>query len=81
MKNLVDGYFRSYEAPLMMVTDVWALGVLLYKLCYYTTPFEEHGPLAILNVQYKIPPYPVYSQGMIGMMSEWISSEKEKFIF
>lgn len=54
----------------MMVTDVWALGVLLYKLCYYTTPFEEHGPLAILNVQYRIPPYPVYSQGMIGMISE-----------
>ncbi|KAF9531881.1 hypothetical protein CPB83DRAFT_847965 [Crepidotus variabilis] len=45
-------------------SDVWALGVLLYKLCYYTTPFEEHGPLAILNVQYRIPPYPVYSQDM-----------------
>lgn len=54
-----------------MTVDVWALGVLLYKLCYYTTPFEEHGPLAILNVQYKIPPYPVYSQGMIGMISTW----------
>ena len=43
--------------------DIWALGVLLYKLCYYTTPFEENGggPLAILNVQYRIPPQPVYS--------------------
>jgi AP2-associated kinase len=44
----------------------------LYKLCYYTTPFEEHGPLAILNVQYKIPPYPVYSaqvNSLIGMSS------------
>lgn len=34
--------------------DIWALGVLLYKLCYYTTPFEENGPLAILNAQYKV---------------------------
>jgi hypothetical protein len=62
-------------------TNIWhsgdwkqrrVLGVLLYKLCYYTTPFEEHGPLAILNVQYKIPPYPVYSAQMnslIGMSS------------
>ncbi len=48
--------------------DVRALGVLLYKLCYYTTPFEEHGPLAILNVQYKIPPYPAYSAQMISLI-------------
>lgn len=34
--------------------DIWAPGVLLYKLCFYTTPFEEHGPLAILNAQYKV---------------------------
>lgn len=34
--------------------DIWALGVFLYKLCFYTTPFEEHGPLAILNAQYKV---------------------------
>lgn len=41
--------------------DVWALGVLLYKLCYYTTPFEEHGTLAIVNARYTFPQYPVYS--------------------
>lgn len=34
--------------------DIWALGVFLYKLCYYTTPFEEAGPLAIINAQYKV---------------------------
>lgn len=59
--EMVDVYLRR---PVDEKSDVWALGVLLYKLCYYTTPFEEHGPLAILNVQYKIPPYPVYSQQM-----------------
>jgi AP2-associated kinase len=49
--------------------DVWALGVLLYKLCYYTTPFEEHGTLAIVNAKYTFPQYPVYSpaiQHLIG---------------
>ncbi len=56
--EMVDPYLRR---PIDEKSDVWALGVLLYKLCYYTTPFEEHGPLAILNVQYKIPSYPVYS--------------------
>ncbi|KAH9816021.1 kinase-like domain-containing protein [Melampsora americana] len=51
--------------------DIWALGVFLYKLCYYTTPFEEHGPMAILNVQYTIPSYPAYSNSikyLIGTM-------------
>jgi hypothetical protein len=45
--------------------------VFLYKLCYYTTPFEEQGPLAILSAQYKIPPYPAYSNSikqLIGAM-------------
>lgn len=56
--------------PIDEKSDVWALGVLLYKLCYYTTPFEEHGPLAILNVQYRFPAYPVYSQQMMYLISE-----------
>lgn len=63
--EMVDVYQRR---PIDEKSDVWALGVLLYKLCYYTTPFEEHGPLAILNVQYKIPPYPVYSNQMVALI-------------
>ncbi|KAF9940127.1 hypothetical protein BGZ67_008306 [Mortierella alpina] len=47
--------------------DIWALGVLLYKLCFYTTPFEEQGQLAILNVRYTIPEHPVFSQPLVGL--------------
>ncbi|WWC69349.1 uncharacterized protein I206_103287 [Kwoniella pini CBS 10737] len=47
--------------PVGLPSDVWALGCLLYKLCYYTTPFEEHGPLAIVNAKYTFPPVPAYS--------------------
>ncbi|KAI9201799.1 serine/threonine-protein kinase ppk30 [Polychytrium aggregatum] len=49
--------------------DIWALGVLLYKLCYYTTPFEDSGKMAIINVRYSFPTTPVYSpaiQKLIG---------------
>ncbi|KAI9785145.1 MAG: hypothetical protein M1839_000783 [Geoglossum umbratile] len=42
-------------------SDIWALGVLLYKLCYYTTPFEEQGQLAILHASFKFPGYPAFS--------------------
>ncbi|KAF9967174.1 hypothetical protein BGZ70_010517 [Mortierella alpina] len=47
--------------------DIWALGVLLYKLCFYTTPFEEQGQLAILNVRYTVPDHPVFSPALIGL--------------
>ncbi|KAF8588909.1 hypothetical protein K439DRAFT_1531058 [Ramaria rubella] len=67
--EMVDVHLRR---PIDEKSDVWALGVLLYKLCYYTTPFEEHGPLAILNVQYKIPPYPVYSTQMNSLISSML---------
>lgn len=67
--EMVDPYMRR---PVDEKSDVWALGVLLYKLCYYTTPFEEHGPLAILNVQYRIPPYPVYSSQMNTLIASML---------
>lgn len=52
-------------------SDIWALGVLLYKLCYYTTPFENVGQMAILNASYKFPPHPSFSERLkrlIGSM-------------
>ncbi|KAF5385004.1 hypothetical protein D9615_001210 [Tricholomella constricta] len=67
--EMVDVYSRR---PVDEKSDVWALGVLLYKLCYYTTPFEEHGQLAILNVQYRIPPYPVYSPQMNQLIASML---------
>ncbi|KAJ7726400.1 hypothetical protein B0H16DRAFT_268734 [Mycena metata] len=67
--EMVDPYLRRAVDE---KSDVWALGVLLYKLCYYTTPFEEHGPLAILNVQYRIPPYPVYSTQMNSLIGSML---------
>ncbi|KAK4702101.1 hypothetical protein P7C70_g4121, partial [Phenoliferia sp. Uapishka_3] len=74
--ELVDVWSRKgYDEKI----DIWALGVFLYKLCYYTTPFEEHGPLAILNAQYKIPPYPAYSnaiKGLIGGMLQERASQR-----
>ena len=42
-------------------SDIWALGVLLYKLCYYKTPFEEQGQMAILNASFKFPGFPTFS--------------------
>ncbi|KAI8605823.1 kinase-like domain-containing protein [Dissophora ornata] len=58
--------------------DIWALGVLLYKLCYYTTPFEDQGQLAILNVRYTIPDHPVFSSGLIGLFKSMLKEDPKQ---
>ena len=56
--EMIDVYLKQ---PIDEKSDIWALGVLLYKLCYYKTPFEEQGQMAILNASFKYPGYPVFS--------------------
>ncbi|KAK4507583.1 hypothetical protein PRZ48_001318 [Zasmidium cellare] len=59
------------KKPIDEKSDIWALGVLLYKLCYYTTPFEDVGQMAILNASFKYPSYPSFSERLkrlIGAM-------------
>lgn len=65
--EMVDVYRHQ---PIDEKSDIWALGVFLYKLCYYKTPFEEQGQMAILNASYTMPSYPSFSsrlRGLIGM--------------
>jgi AP2-associated kinase len=56
--EMIDVYRKQ---PIDEKSDIWALGVLLYKLCYYTTPFEDQGQMAILNASFKFPSYPSFS--------------------
>ncbi|RMZ77347.1 hypothetical protein DV737_g4418, partial [Chaetothyriales sp. CBS 132003] len=56
--EMIDVYRKL---PIDEKSDIWALGVFLYKLCYYTTPFEEVGQMAILNAKFKYPAYPRFS--------------------
>ncbi|KAF2223911.1 hypothetical protein BDZ85DRAFT_289538 [Elsinoe ampelina] len=57
------------KQPIDEKSDIWALGVLLYKLCYYTTPFEEVGQMAILNAKFKFPHHPFFSQRLRGLIT------------
>ncbi|KAL1922393.1 uncharacterized protein VTP21DRAFT_9932 [Calcarisporiella thermophila] len=62
------------KKPINEKADIWALGVLLYKLCFYTTPFEDQGQLAILNARYTIPDGPSYSKELLRLIV-WMLSE------
>ncbi|ODQ83188.1 hypothetical protein BABINDRAFT_31227, partial [Babjeviella inositovora NRRL Y-12698] len=55
-------------APIDEKSDIWALGVFLYKLCYYTTPFESVGEIAILHAAYLFPLKPVYSNDLKNLV-------------
>jgi AP2-associated kinase len=66
--EMIDVYRKQ---PIDEKSDIWALGVLLYKLCYYTTPFEAQGQLAILNASFKFPNYPVFSDKLKKLIGMW----------
>lgn len=56
--EMIDLY-RGY--PIDEKADIWALGCFLYKLCYYTTPFEANGDIAILHATFQFLPKPDFS--------------------
>ncbi|OAQ87283.1 NAK protein kinase [Purpureocillium lilacinum] len=67
--EMIDVYRKQ---PLNEKSDIWALGVLLYKLCYYTTPFEDQGQLAILNASFRYPSHPIFSDRMKKLIASML---------
>ncbi|EFN87865.1 uncharacterized protein LOC105192384 isoform X2 [Harpegnathos saltator] len=58
--EMVDMY---YGKPITTKADIWALGCLLYKLCYFTLPFGE-STLAIQSGNFTIPDNSRYSKAL-----------------
>lgn len=73
--EMIDVYRKL---PIDEKSDIWALGVLLYKLCYYTTPFEEQGQLAILNASYKFPSYPAFSDRLKHLIASMLREDQRQ---
>lgn len=69
----------SYRAPEMVdlyaarpigtKSDIWAMGVMLYKLCYFALPFGESA-LAIQNGSFTFPSEPDYPEELRGLLSK-----------
>ncbi|KAJ5911488.1 Actin-regulating kinase PRK1 [Penicillium subrubescens] len=73
--EMIDVYRKQ---PIDEKSDIWALGVFLYKLCYYTTPFEEVGQMAILNASYKFPAYPQFSDRLKMLIAIMLKENPQK---
>ncbi|KFB52772.1 AGAP002469-PA-like protein [Anopheles sinensis] len=77
----------SYRAPEMIdlfngqditvKADIWALGCLLYKVCFFTLPFGESA-LAIQSCQFSIPDGSKYSRGVHQLIRYMLEADPEK---
>lgn len=61
--------------PIDEKSDIWALGVFCYKICYYTTPFEQTGEVAILQSRFEFPAYPPYSSRVKNLISVLLTND------
>ncbi|ODQ81680.1 hypothetical protein BABINDRAFT_159938 [Babjeviella inositovora NRRL Y-12698] len=73
--EMVDLY-RGF--PIDEKADIWALGVFLYKLCYYTTPFETSGERAILHARFQFPHQPQFSDRLKNVISACLREDPRK---
>ncbi|KAL9693672.1 hypothetical protein quinque_012957 [Culex quinquefasciatus] len=77
----------SYRAPEMIdlfsgqditvKADIWALGCLLYKLCFFTLPFGESA-LAIQSGHFSIPDNSKYSREMHQLIRYMLEPDIER---
>lgn len=50
--------------------DIWALGCLLYRICYFKSAFDGESKLQILNGNFRIPELPKYSASITGLIKD-----------
>ncbi|RWS13836.1 AP2-associated protein kinase 1-like protein [Dinothrombium tinctorium] len=63
--------------PITTKSDIWALGCLLYKLCFFNLPFGESA-LAIQNGAFTVPDNSPFSKGIHCLIRYMLEPEPEK---
>ena len=70
--EMVDLYRKHEVGP---KADCWALGCILYALCFRAHPFAADSPLQILNGAYTIPPDSPYSESVHALVRSLLAAD------
>ncbi|PON65503.1 Serine/threonine protein kinase [Parasponia andersonii] len=54
--------------------DIWALGCLLFRICYFKSAFDGESKLQILNGNYRIPELPKYSSSITDLIKDMLQA-------
>ncbi|XP_047315728.1 probable serine/threonine-protein kinase DDB_G0276461 [Impatiens glandulifera] len=57
--------------------DIWALGCLLFRICYFKLAFDGESKLQILNGNYRVPDLPKYSTSITGLIRDLLQSSPD----
>ncbi|CAI9103203.1 OLC1v1001649C1 [Oldenlandia corymbosa var. corymbosa] len=57
--------------------DIWALGCLLYRICYLKSAFDGESKLQVLNGNYRIPEQPKYSSSLTDLIKDMLQSSPD----
>lgn len=57
--------------------DIWALGCLMYRICYLKSAFDGESKLQVLNGNYRIPELPKYSSSITSLIEEMLQSSPD----
>ncbi|KAD4982526.1 hypothetical protein E3N88_19197 [Mikania micrantha] len=57
--------------------DIWALGCLLFRICYFKSAFDGESKLQVLNGNYQIPEAPKYSSSVTDLIRDMLQSSPD----
>ncbi|WZY81712.1 probable serine/threonine-protein kinase DDB_G0280111 [Brassica napus] len=58
--------------------DIWALGCLLFRICYFKSAFDGESKLQVLNGNYRIPESPKYSASVTDLIRDMLQGSPDE---
>jgi AP2-associated kinase len=57
--------------------DIWALGCLLFRICYFKSAFDGESKLQVLNGNYRIPDLPKFSSTLTDLIRDMLQARPD----